>query len=431
MSQQVTLELSNQLLNTPVPEQARDAARQGVLDYVMVTLALLEAPASDSGWQVLRDTQGTHDLPGIALLLGYAGHALDFDDFHPDFRGHPSTVILPALFALAGKQPFTHEQFLDAYCIGIEVAGRLGLAMTQRHYNQGFHTTSSLGGLAACAAACRLLSLSSEQTAIALGIAATQASGLRAQIGSAVKPLHAGLAAHNALRAVLLAQGGFFGQSEQVLESFFAIHSAQSWHPEALKASWGEHWRIISPGLEFKPYASCSGTHCAALATQQLRQQWLSSHHSLDELLSELSHIEVSFPPGGDIATYATHPKDGIESLTLQDFAEGPLDAQIAHFSEKVQRCPDFTAPADEINPAARFHEVRLVLNNQQVLTQRLTRQQLLRIPVDMTAKLASCLPHFSQAQQQQLFDECQLQEETSLTALCNRLRQGLLQTSH
>ncbi|OQV64437.1 hypothetical protein AK51_31175 [Serratia nematodiphila DZ0503SBS1] len=70
----------------------------------------------------------------------------------------------------------------------------------------------------------RYLQLDQRQTQIALGLAATQAAGLRSQFGSAAKPLHAGLAARNAVNAALLAQAGFIGQPEGVLDSLLTSH---------------------------------------------------------------------------------------------------------------------------------------------------------------------------------------------------------------
>jgi len=135
----LTAELSHLILSTQPSAEAREKARQGVQDFIAVTWPVLQGHVTDSGLPALRRVYNQNDARSKALLFGYAGHALDFDDFHADFRGHPSTVILPALFALTNETTSTAEQFLDAYVIGVEVAGRLGLAAGQQHYTQGFH----------------------------------------------------------------------------------------------------------------------------------------------------------------------------------------------------------------------------------------------------------------------------------------------------
>ncbi len=212
------------------------------------------------------------DPPTRALLLGYVGHALDFDDFHPDFRGHPSVVILPALLALVSQRPdFNGAHFLDAYVTGVEMSGRLGLAVGSQHYTLGFHNTATLGTIAAAAACARLVHATERQTAVILGIAATQSAGLRAQFGSDVKPLHAGGGADR--RHCHTAHAGRLSRpAGQRAGQLLSTYCAGQQQPEKLISGWGAPWRIISPGLEFKPYPTCGGTHSAADAARALRR---------------------------------------------------------------------------------------------------------------------------------------------------------------
>ena len=86
-----------------------------------------------------------------ALVNGYMGHALDFDDVHSDVRGHPSTVILPTLLSLSGNGQVTGRRFLQAYIVGVEIMARLGQAIGNSHYLRGWHNTSTLGVIAAAA----------------------------------------------------------------------------------------------------------------------------------------------------------------------------------------------------------------------------------------------------------------------------------------
>ena len=84
--------------------------------------------------------------------------------------------------------------------------------MNPRHYQRGWHCTSTLGTIGAAAAAARLLGLDAAATGHALAIAASEASGLKENFGTMVKPLHAGLAARNGVVAALLAQAGMTGE---------------------------------------------------------------------------------------------------------------------------------------------------------------------------------------------------------------------------
>lgn len=422
--------LAEHILYSQPDESAHQHAREGVRDFLAVSWPVLQGEVPDSGLPALRTIYRDGSVRSQALLLGYAGHALDYDDFHADFRGHPSVVILPALLAWQQYQPKRLNRFLDAYVTGVEMAGRLGLAVSQQHYALGYHNTATLGTLAAAAALARLLALESDATATLLGIAATQASGLRAQFGSAVKPLHAGFAAERAVSAALLTLAGIDGRQAGVIEAFLAASSSGQAQPEKLLENWGRPWRISAPGLEFKPFPTCAGTHSAAEAAQMLRQQWLAAGKPLDALLSQIVDITVAFPPGGDIAASISVPTHGIEArfsleyviaamliygdLHLQDFAEGDLNHQIMPLAARVRRTPDNSAPPDAINPALRFHDVTLTLSDSTKLHQRRTRQQSLAESVDVYRKLQLAL----QASSPDLLAASELRSTADLQAL-------------
>lgn len=135
-------------------------AKRGILDYLASTLAgpedagvlkLLHAIEAEGGHPVaaLIGQNKRANRRQAALVNGFMGHALDYDDVHSDVRGHPSSVILPALFALAAGREISGKQFLDAYIIGVEVMARLGQAFGTISYLQGWHNTSLLGGVSA------------------------------------------------------------------------------------------------------------------------------------------------------------------------------------------------------------------------------------------------------------------------------------------
>jgi len=434
-----TAALAERIVHSQPDARTRAPARQGIADFLAVSWPVLQGQVPDSGLPALRTVYGDGGIRSQALLLGYAGHALDYDDFHADFRGHPSVVILPALFAwLSGQPAASVEQFCDAYVVGVETAGRLGLAASQQHYALGYHNTATLGTLAAAAALARFLGLSAAATASLLGIAATQASGLRAQFGSAVKPLHAGLAAERAVTSAQLTLAGMTGRPENVIESFLAASSDGQAQPEKLTQNWGQPWRISAPGLEFKPFPTCAGTHSAAEAAGLLRQQWLSSGQPLDALLRQIVAIAVAFPPGGDIAAPVTVPANGIEArfsleyviaamliygdLRLSDFAEGDVNPEIMPLAARVRRMPDPSAPPDALNPAQRFHRVTLSLADGSTRHQQRTRQESLAEGVDVGRKLRLALGDSSP----ELLAHSALRSTADLQAVTDALLQSL-----
>lgn len=163
-----------------------------------------------------------------ALVNGTAAHALDYDDTYSTISyasvtrdrgsgkeatgmtvGHMGSCLLPALLALGEKHGSSGRDVLTAYVAGFEVACRLGHAIGHRHYAKGYHSTSTLGCMGAAAAGAKLLGLQKQELQSAFAIAASQASGLRGNFGTMVKPLQAGNAARTGVFAAELAAGGF------------------------------------------------------------------------------------------------------------------------------------------------------------------------------------------------------------------------------
>lgn len=443
MISELTTILAEKIIEASPPLCAQQAAQNGIKDYLAVTLSVTEGHINDAGWQQLSALYPERDPRSIALLLGYAGHALDFDDFHANFRGHPSTVILPALFALAPAQgEIDNVRFLNAYCVGVEVAGRLGLAITNQHYQLGFHSTGSLGAIAATAALCYLFDADLNTTVCALGLAATQSTALRAQFGSAVKPLHAGLAAQSAVMSFQLASSGFSSRPHGVIEAFLDAMSHRQAAPELLTKDWGKPWRIESPGLEFKPYPTCAGTHSAVAVTQVLRDRWLSSGKPLIALLDNLQRIDIAFPLGGDIAANIRVPENGIEArfcleyiiaamlikgdLHLCDFTQPELDPQIMTLAQRVNRNPDRSVPPDVLAPEKRFHQVTLFLAGSTQLSHRLDRQQFLKLPVDLKQKWQNCLTNATYQEIEAWLELCLFNTPQSTLSIRNKLINSL-----
>ncbi len=203
-----------------IPTPARELARQCVLDYLGVAIAgagdplvqlLLDEMAEAGGTPQASVVGRRERLPVLtaALVNGAAGHALDFDDVNVAMPGHPSVAILPGLLALAELEGSSGRDVLTAFVAGYETACRIGAALSPGHYDLGFHSTGTIGCFGAAAACARLLGLDVERTATALGIAGTQAAGLKSQFGTMCKPFHAGKAAQNGLLAARLAARGF------------------------------------------------------------------------------------------------------------------------------------------------------------------------------------------------------------------------------
>jgi 2-methylcitrate dehydratase PrpD len=275
-------EQARNLTFSDIPPEARDWARQCVMDYIACGMA----GASDELTEILfaeLQEQGGHGvatvfgrpgrLPSVsaALVNGAAAHALDFDDVNLAMPGHPSVAILPALLALAEEHGRSGQDVLTAFVAGYELQCKIGRLISPGHYDVvGFHATATVGSFGAAAACAHLLGLDNQKFATALGIAGTQAAGLKSMFGTMCKPMHAGKASCNGLMAAKLAARGFTSRLDVIecRQGFASTHSPD-FHPERVLQRPDRGWYIRSN--LFKYHAACYMVHASIEAARKLR----------------------------------------------------------------------------------------------------------------------------------------------------------------
>lgn len=260
-----------------IPAAAYDNARRAIADVVGVAFAgrrqpvgriILDYVADQGGRPVAGVFGGGWTSPELASLAnGVFAHAMDFDDTNHPLYGHPSCSIVPAIFALADQSGATFERALAAYVIGVEVDAALGGVMMMAHSDAGFHSTGTIGTVGAAAAAARVLGLDAETTRNALAIAASRAAGLRINVGSMTKPLHAGAAASSAVQAARLAARGWDanpGTLDGPLGFCATFLGRLPSEDLDFTANLGRQWALTQPhGLAIKPFPCCGATHPA------------------------------------------------------------------------------------------------------------------------------------------------------------------------
>src|SRR5207342_1953092 len=252
---------------------ARVAAARALLDTVGVALAGAAEPAARIVQRVVSQDGGgpcrvlgttlQASAANAALANGTAAHALDYDDMCFVSLAHPSAPLVAAALAAGEVAGASGRAVLDAYVVGFELEGRLGRAMNPRHYQRGWHCTSTLGTIGAAAAASRLLGLGATASNHALAIAASAASGLKENFGTMVKPLHAGLAARNGVVAAQLAGAGMTASGAAIdgPQGFLSAFDSEQPSLDAVASDLGTRWEIVDTGITVKLYPSCAGTH--------------------------------------------------------------------------------------------------------------------------------------------------------------------------
>jgi 2-methylcitrate dehydratase PrpD len=255
-----------------LPEEAVRVARMGFIDTIGTMMVGRKEDSVRIMTGVLAPADGPATLtfgtrkataPEAAWINGTAAHALDYDDV--SLRGHPSTVLVPAILAEAETLNSSGSDMITAYVAGYEVWAELALRETGLLHEKGWHPTGLYGAPAAAAACAKLRRLDAEKTTIAIALGASQSSGLMSNFGTMTKPFHAGKAAHAGIMAARLAEAGFTANTDALEHPRGFLHaiSPQGNEDRASEPLAGKEWRILTHGLGIKKYPMCYATHRA------------------------------------------------------------------------------------------------------------------------------------------------------------------------
>ena len=205
-----------------------------------------------------------------AFANGIAIHADDYDDTQLavakdrvyGLLTHPTAPALPPVLALGEIGNRTGLDVLAAYQVAVEAETKICEAINPRHYDHGFHSTATIGAIAAAAGASRMMGLNLEQTRRALGIGASQAAGLRENFGTMTKPFHPGRSCESGIVAAEFAKLGWTA-TPVVLEAGRGFFKAAGggYDPAAIEGRLGNPWTFTFPGVSIKPHPSGSLTH--------------------------------------------------------------------------------------------------------------------------------------------------------------------------
>ena len=265
-----------------LPKPLCDAGLRTILNHVGCALGTARDPAVLTALAVMRDIsaapvatvygQATRlDAMAAAFVNAVAGNLLDFDDTHLRTVIHPAAPVVPVAFALAEAHGRSGAAVLEAVLLGGEVACRIGNMVSPGHYDRGWHITSTCGAFGAAAAAAKLLGLDAQQTAHAIGIAASEAAGIVENLPSAAKNVSVGNAARHGILAALFAARGWEA-APMALEGPLGWARATGDAPdlEAVTQGLGEDWEIARN--TFKPYPAGIVFHAVIDAAAALRE---------------------------------------------------------------------------------------------------------------------------------------------------------------
>ena len=255
-----------------LPDEVVRVARMGFIDCVGTMIVgrnedsvriMTEVLAPGDGPATLFFGARKSPAPEAAWINGTAAHALDYDDVA--LRGHPSTVLVPAILAEAEALDASGADMLTAYVAGYEVWAELFRRDSGLLHQKGWHPTGLYGAVGAAAACAALRKLDAEKSAMAIALGASQAAGLMANFGTMTKPFHAGRSAHAGVMAARLAEAGFTANTDALEhpQGFLHAISPTGGEDRTSEPRAGKEWAILTHGLGIKKYPTCYCTHRA------------------------------------------------------------------------------------------------------------------------------------------------------------------------
>lgn len=297
-----------------LPDGTGETVRRAFVDTVGVTLAGVAAEsgsvlatALDCDGQSRADILdgGTDSVTATAFAAGTAAHALDYDDISWAMDGHPSTVLVPPIIAVASHRPVSGEAAATAYAVGYEVMCAIAEPISPGHYESGWHATATYGTFGATAAVASLLGLDPVETETALNVAASMPAGTKRNFGSMTKPLHAGIASRSGVTAAQVASAGLTSGARAISGDggFWDLYGESSGDAPALR---NDTWVLEETGVHTKRYPCCYFTHSTIAAVRELIEDG-----TVDETVE---HVDVYASGGAADALSYTRPESELEA---------------------------------------------------------------------------------------------------------------------
>ena len=346
-----------------MPEEVIRMAKRCLLDCIGVTLAGSQHPLG-AMLQTYLDkfdripeatifgTGRKSSQSSAALVNGALAHVLDFDDSSYSMGSHPTAPIMAALLSVGETNRSSGRQILEAFVLGFEAQCKLGAAMNPSFSERGWHPMGPLGRVGSVIAIGKLLGFEQDKMENALALACATASGISSVAGTHAKAMNSGLAAEAGVRSALFADQGITGP-RAILErkgGFCDMFSTKYNLPKLMR-NLGEPYDLISPGVAFKQYPSCTATHAAIDAVLAIRQE---SGVGPDEI----ERIECKVGPWVPRFLVFPIPSNGLEgkfsmpyclsvalvngAVSLHDFEDEAIkNAKVMDMMRRVSVIPD------------------------------------------------------------------------------------------
>ena len=374
-----------------IPDEVIELARKSVLDGLGLALCGSVAGSGEIVRNYLKSSGLVSTGSQAATVIGsplkaavrfaaFANaigiHADDYDDTQLAVAGdrvyglltHPTAPVLPSTLAAAETRSMSGKDLMLAYNIGVEVECKIAEAIAPRHYEDGFHSTGTVGVLGATAAMAKVYRFDRAHVLTALGIGASEAAGLRENFGTMTKPFHAGRAAESGVVAVDFAALGWTA-ADDILEAPRGFFHAEGggFDSTAIMGKLGNPWTFVSPGVSIKPFPSGSLTHPGMTAMLGL----IREHHITAD---QVDHVKVGTNRNSPNALIHHRPKDNLQAKFSMEFCMAALllygKAGLSEFTDEVVNRPEVQEMirriefgVDSVAEAAGYNKMTTIIN--------------------------------------------------------------------
>lgn len=343
---------ASELAFDAIPADVLKLAKRAILNVVATLLAGCREPAVDTALSVLAPfgSAGSATLVGrettadpllAAMLNAMAANVHDFDDTHMPTILHPSSPVLPPLLALAESTPMSGSDLLRSFVLGVEIACRVGRAISPSHYARGFHITSTCGVFGSAAAYGRQIGLSPGKMLDAFSSAAVQAGGMVEMLGTMAKSISVGDAARGGMIAAELARRDFGGPPRPLTgeRGFLPLYGDNA-DAGCLTRKLGEDWELRDVAL--KPYPVGVVLNPVVDAAMELRDRGIAGPQSVSALTFNGHPLLKERTDRPDVATGRLSQVSAHHAVAIV-FLRGK--AGLAEFSDEAVRATQGIRP--------------------------------------------------------------------------------------
>jgi 2-methylcitrate dehydratase PrpD len=172
------------------------------------------------------------------------------------------------------------------------------------------------------------------QTAHAMSLAVSHASGMKVSFGSDAKPLGIGRAASIGIESALFAATGLAGPNNafEGKNGFFSLFNDDQ-HAVDVGLQLAHKWCLTDPGILFKSFPVCSAAQAGAELVANL-----IARHQLES--ADIVKVACEVPPLVDISLVYHQPKTIREAQFSMQYAVGCIlaygDIKLGHLTEEV-----------------------------------------------------------------------------------------------